>query len=182
MAVQTRNEENFYPRPPRGGRRFTRSTRRAVGMYFYPRPPRGGRHLQTFRLAQSSYFYPRPPRGGRLYACKSADAFLPFLSTSPARGTTATAMPGGTATKISIHVPREGDDTRIWIDGVNLLYYFYPRPPRGGRHPRQRGRPVTQKFLSTSPARGTTQCQGLLRKNRKNFYPRPPRGGRPGHA
>ena len=36
--------ENFYPRPPRGGRRRSRCTRRGACRYFYPRPPRGGRH------------------------------------------------------------------------------------------------------------------------------------------
>ena len=37
-----------------------------------------------------------------------------------------------------------------------LLLYFYPRPPRGGRHTYLRGRP----------------------HRTRNFYPRPPRGGR----
>ena len=36
------NGENFYPRPPRGGRRDTASNRYSPS-YFYPRPPRGGR-------------------------------------------------------------------------------------------------------------------------------------------
>ena len=34
---------NFYPRPPRGGRRFTRCATTMSLSYFYPRPPRGGR-------------------------------------------------------------------------------------------------------------------------------------------
>ena len=82
------DDENFNPRPPRGGRRgkviecspafkfqSTPSARRATqhgdqsprySAYFNPRPPRGGRH--AFRDAQSfkqKYFNPRPPRGGR---------------------------------------------------------------------------------------------------------------------
>ena len=32
---------------------------------FYPRPPRGGRHNAEVRQWQLFYFYPRPPRGGR---------------------------------------------------------------------------------------------------------------------
>ena len=77
----------FYPRPPRGGRRFkkifvaaifvflsTPSARRATDQltgtdagrhYFYPRPPRGGRPERLLRQADAGYFYPRPPRGGR---------------------------------------------------------------------------------------------------------------------
>ena len=36
-------------------------------MNFYPRPPRGGRREKQKRAAQhGSDFYPRPPRGGRL--------------------------------------------------------------------------------------------------------------------
>ena len=78
---------NFYPRPPRGGRRCwawestpawrflsTPSARRATHhargreaghQDFYPRPPRGGRPKPTRRPRSPSYFYPRPPRGGR---------------------------------------------------------------------------------------------------------------------
>ena len=32
---------------------------------FYPRPPRGGRRQLCDRLCNQSDFYPRPPRGGR---------------------------------------------------------------------------------------------------------------------
>ena len=32
---------------------------------FYPRPPRGGRRFCKAALARSKNFYPRPPRGGR---------------------------------------------------------------------------------------------------------------------
>ena len=56
---------NFYPRPPRGGRR------RCTGyclrqQHFYPRPPRGGRLSHCPRPCSGWHdFYPRPPRGGR---------------------------------------------------------------------------------------------------------------------
>ena len=79
---------DFYPRPPRGGRRFsnsgtndeinkflsTPSARRATcntrtSLHrvtdFYPRPPRGGRRPPIGGLKIGAYFYPRPPRGGR---------------------------------------------------------------------------------------------------------------------
>ena len=32
---------------------------------FYPRPPRGGRHGSSCKKHQITDFYPRPPRGGR---------------------------------------------------------------------------------------------------------------------
>ena len=33
--------------------------------YFYPRPPRGGRRFGVSNLCYARDFYPRPPRGGR---------------------------------------------------------------------------------------------------------------------
>ena len=36
-------EDNFYPRPPRGGRRCSGQRTSSPIRYFYPRPPRGGR-------------------------------------------------------------------------------------------------------------------------------------------
>ena len=79
---------DFYPRPPRGGRRKGRSGADQTLQHFYPRPPRGGRpgppsnsSRQTSFLSTPSArratrrsgctsqltqnFYPRPPRGGR---------------------------------------------------------------------------------------------------------------------
>ena len=78
---------NFYPRPPRGGRRWQCCSWQK-NTNFYPRPPRGGRQvIKPVRLADrkflstpsarratqdhtaqpnpKTYFYPRPPRGGR---------------------------------------------------------------------------------------------------------------------
>ena len=79
---------NFYPRPPRGGRRSASVQRYHRSLYFYPRPPRGGRPASFTRVCASAaisihalreegdvigrivsvrvcHFYPRPPRGGR---------------------------------------------------------------------------------------------------------------------
>ena len=173
---------NFYPRPPRGGRRrpclsasrpatflSTPSARRATGrlglwsrpaLYFYPRPPRGGRQqIRLPRTLMPGYFYPRPPRGGRQKAAEAARA----------------------EASISIHALREegdaGRDTRQLP-----TKYFYPRPPRGGRHADHdngdhagnisihalreegdRGSPLsasfTAQFLSTPSARRATSDQ-----------------------
>ena len=79
--------------------------------------------------------------------------------------------------------------------------YFYPRPPRGGRHNRARLNHHILRFLSTPSARRATLggCDGVyyhaisihaLREEGDSlttahtspgryFYPRPPRGGRP---
>ena len=80
--------------------------------------------------------------------------------------------------------------------------YFYPRPPRGGRHnslngwatdikflstpsARRATKRVTQKggdrrFLSTPSARRATSRRAIRSLMGAYFYPRPPRGGRLG--
>ena len=157
---------------------------------FYPRPPRGGRHGRFHEAAPETLdFYPRPPRGGRPGACRQAGAtyiisihvpregddgcytsfFLTnkkFLSTSPARGTTMVVQAGFSRKNISIHVPREGDD-RVPGPSIQGSRYFYPRPPRGGRLSIVIYASTMLRFLSTSPARGTT-----VNSNRSNFINR----------
>ena len=102
--------DNFYPRPPRGGRRSW-SGRGTAQRDFYPRPPRGGRPARRRRVyvvqiisihalreegdsggAYTTHrlrnFYPRPPRGGRQ---TKNQPFCPkklFLSTPSARRAT----------------------------------------------------------------------------------------------
>ena len=146
---------NFYPRPPRGGRRLvydpelkttqflsTPSARRATQFFgigrglfwnFYPRPPRGGRQARCARFRPANDFYPRPPRGGRPFWRQKTPG-VPF---------------------ISIHALREEGDLLIrWR--TPTWAYFYPRPPRGGRPlPLHRREPVAG-FLSTPSARRAT--------------------------
>ena len=100
---------DFYPRPPRGGRRV-KTARELDKMDFYPRPPRGGRRVKTARELDKMDFYPRPPRGGRLLRHSEEMDNAAFLSTPSARRAT-------------------------WGEGAScqLGEHFYPRPPRGGR-------------------------------------------------
>ena len=124
---------DFYPRPPRGGRPVVMPTHWLMG-YFYPRPPRGGRPVRCCRPACSHHhFYPRPPRGGRQTAVSTAVKGLIFLSTPSARRATDEHAHGMTTGKISIHALREEGDT-THEEGTSDETHFYPRPPRGGRH------------------------------------------------
>ena len=124
---------NFYPRPPRGGRRrllgqrfrlklflSTPSARRATqsrsswlkrSRYFYPRPPRGGRRSVSGPAKQAKNFYPRPPRGGRLTGCTTKASILQFLSTPSARRATHLRVLQAQNQTISIHALREEGDT-----------------------------------------------------------------------
>ena len=123
---------NFYPRPPRGGRlcvntifgacaQFlsTPSARRATSAFNgsnnhirFLSTPSARRATDELPLLDRSPsdFYPRPPRGGRLFVfCH--DVAHPC---------------------ISIHALREEGDsasTALRPTASN----FYPRPPRGGR-------------------------------------------------
>ena len=80
---------------------------------FYPRPPRGGRRPgYTVQLPYRCNFYPRPPRGGRRVLATKEHRSITFLSTPSARRATS----GGTLfccfLAISIHALREeGDGT-----------------------------------------------------------------------
>ena len=40
---------DFYPRPPRGGRPLAGGLRCNMDRHFYPRPPRGGRPADFFK-------------------------------------------------------------------------------------------------------------------------------------
>ena len=57
-------QEDFYPRPPGGGRRCSRKCQRRR-KHFYPRPPGGGRLCPIDSGGGFANFYPRPPGGGR---------------------------------------------------------------------------------------------------------------------
>ncbi len=191
---------NFYPRPPRGGRR-TFLVFYAVSCYFYPRPPRGGRPRRHEIPRGATYFYPRPPRGGRPRNAVDAAERHHFYPRPPRGGRQVYLPLRGQHIHISIHALREeGDSPRLCRQC--RLHHFYPRPPRGGR-PLLNGRfHGGKKFLSTPSARRATAKQSVnnsvigisihaLREEgdsfqpwrnlcRRYFYPRPPRGGRPG--
>ena len=125
--------------------------------YFYPRPPGGGRPHDSGRFPRHDRdFYPRPPGGGRLLDTYERPAY-PEISIHALRveGDIAPKTLPTNLTTISIHALRvEGDDAvhrprdpvdtisihALRVEGdimrcsVNLpLFYFYPRPPGGGR-------------------------------------------------
>ena len=62
--------------------------------------------------------------------------------------------------------------------GGIMGFYFYPRPPRGGRPVGCHLVTITIKFLSTPSARRATNRLPTWTTPQAHFYPRPPRGGR----
>ena len=125
--------QNFYPRPPRGGRpRGRHHLQRVAGIFLSTpsarRATQGaeegswplfisihalreeGDSKRLHWLGFASDFYPRPPRGGRPTTKTWHHRPQKFLSTPSARRATAALW-------------RSAADARD----------FYPRPPRGGR-------------------------------------------------
>ena len=149
------------------------------GRNFYPRPPRGGRRNGSWpNKASISYFYPRPPRGGRRCPAALPQHHLPIsIHALREEGDIGSISRGG-LTKISIHALREEGDI-CGPTAHTAMTYFYPRPPRGGRQiALDHGNPE-QIFLSTPSARRATRFSGRSAERDQHFYPRPPRGGRP---
>ena len=150
------------------------------GRNFYPRPPRGGRRRSSQRACRSrSDFYPRPPRGGRLCPVWPRRGEWRFLSTPSARRATDVKATAYNKALISIHALREEGDGRC--TGYCLRQqHFYPRPPRGGRPVEVQHLLNVGQFLSTPSARRATSGEPVYVSTSDDFYPRPPRGGRRG--
>ena len=170
---------NFYPRPPRGGRRTMPPGTSTLLTYFYPRPPRGGRLLHrhsTWHAKSISTHALREEGDG--FSKAFGQIVQTFLPTPSARRATVVSY---------LRNACRGD--------------FYPRPPRGGRLYNESWVMVYDIFLPTPSARRATSAAAqtaqtaqisthALREegdgtiwrtppSTSNFYPRPPRGGRP---
>ena len=123
---------DFYPRPPRGGRRvrFLRSSQRHN---FYPRPPRGGRHAgEALRVGSVIISIHALREEGDLIRllCMANSAI--FLSTPSARR--ATAQLAALTAELEDFYPRPPRGGRPSTPPPwSSVAHFYPRPPRGGR-------------------------------------------------
>ena len=170
MRASAPAEANFYPRPPRGGRRRHRLRRKGRGGISIHALREEGDAQTPARKKFFANFYPRPPRGGRHPAASHSVAKGGFLSTPSARR--ATGLPGthGPHRRISIHALREEGDNAYRRGGMDAAH-FYPRPPRGGRQQKQRENPPLLSHyipLCTNckevPVKQTAKSHRYLRK------------------
>ena len=153
---------NFYPRPPRGGRRqvgvvvvedfgflSTPSARRATrgrrrtgckSEYFYPRSPRGGRRYKTALKLRKVDFL-STPSARRATSSGSSDTISVelFLSTPSARRATHHKAMASGSLQISIHALREEGDLGAQVRAV-----------------------VSRAFLSTPSARRATRQKSTI--------------------
>ena len=146
---------NFYPRPPRGGRRRSSSWPSQNPIFLSTPSARRATVESVASAPHSFHFYPRPPRGGRRFIFGVLPSDKLFLSTPSARR----------ATIVSVV---------FRLNSKN----FYPRPPRGGRPCPPRPFQVRWFHFYPRPPRGGRLASMVRRLLRPYFYPRPPRGGR----
>ena len=115
-------------------RRATRppSERTFQNQNFYPRPPRGGRPGLDGAVAGHTVFLSTPSARRATTKERTNARIVEFLSTPSARRATVELTVEQHKPEISIHALREEGD-RVWIIEEGAAEYFYPRPPRGGR-------------------------------------------------
>ena len=117
---------NFYPRPPRGGRRIRYAGTDAEQRYFYPRPPRGGRRCRCVRC--------RPEHGISIHALREeGDLVDPeivlvskgFLSTPSARRATRARMPTPSRSTLFLSTPSARRATcRLQVGRIRIIQFL----------------------------------------------------------
>ena len=194
--------QNFYPRPPRGGRRdrlLYPHQRRAISIhalreegdqlppphpgrtkYFYPRPPRGGRRTTAVCSQKVSRFLSTPSaRRATKYKCRRRHKHQYFYPRPPRGGRLIDQQAEIDSYLISIHALREeGDKKSGYLP--RKASHFYPRPPRGGRPRNRNGKTNRSRDFYPRPPRGGRLVASTHNNPLPYFYPRPPRGGRRG--
>ena len=159
---------DFYPRPPRGGRRRKSRSNPWWSIFLSTPSARRATRFSLCFLISTSNFYPRPPRGGRRTSRTEHRQYKQFLSTPSARRATRCLLGAtpryaisihalreegdvgghhaeGQSRPISIHALREEGDARR-RSSTSSTSYFYPRPPRGGRPQCNQGRCIALKI------------------------------------
>jgi len=145
-------------------------------------------------------FNPRAPRGARRRQARLSSGRSGFQSTRPARGATTCGLSDSARSRVSIHAPRAGRDTRTYRESLTPTS-FNPRAPRGARlagygpqggpspvsiHAPRAGRDRLGASLQApsdsvsihAPRAGRDKCLDLPAHELARFNPRAPRGAR----
>ena len=151
--------------------------RRWSGSYFYPRPPRGGRRFTGKAALEWKLFLSTPSARRTTKRLEGLTPIQKFLSTPSAGRATAAERPP-LLDIIFLSTPSAGRATSCPCTRSRHPDYFYPRPPRGGR-PVRNSPQLPSAHISIHALREEGDC--LIVRQRgpaQDFYPRPPRGGR----
>ena len=169
--------DDFYPRPPRGGRPLCWFILGCALIFLSTPSARRATFCRIVPLSRLANFYPRPPRGGRHKQLGAAATAAKFLSTPSARRATRSFPPWPASRQISIHALREEGDQVVGDRHVlDVLFLSTPSARRATHTRREKSRAA--QFLSTPSARRATMLLSSSSVSVSNFYPRPPRGGR----
>ncbi len=121
-------------------------------------------------------FNPRPLHGERASSWVCRSAWFLFQSTPPTRGATSDSRSQAYQTRISIHAPYIGSDTKTRTDS-RVYVNFNPRPLHEER-PFDTSMPLsTSPFQSTPPTRGATQMVQMAQIIDAQFQSTPPTRG-----
>ena len=130
---------DFYPRPPRGGRRRAENVVTADTLFLSTPSARRATHPRFCCSGESGISIHALREEGDVCGSPHAGHHKGFLSTPSARRATSISM-----------------------SFAKAFLHFYPRPPRGGRPKTTQGRGHRHKFLSTPSARRATINGQLL--------------------
>ena len=170
---------NFYPRPPRGGRRVEAVRDMLDGVFLSTPSARRATSRPSATLSPSYDFYPRPPRGGRqLYPGQPRQPDR-FLSTPSARRATARREPLKGAANISIHALREEGDRKRGPCCRNRPISIHALREEGDMPSRCSLRSGFVNISIHALREEGDMYSARAPRTSRHFYPRPPRGGRP---
>ena len=191
---------NFYPRPPRGGRRSanfrmtvqclflsTPSARRAtppplLSRYSGPISIHALREegdvSRSFRGGRNRDFYPRPPRGGRLSVIVYPSVSIPISIHALREEGDAFVSRRRVKRKIFLSTPSARRATSLAVIIVSSIFKFLSTP--SARRATRRDIPAAiHAYISIHALREEGDAARLPRlAHSRYFYPRPPRGGR----
>ena len=177
-SANRQRQSDFYPRPPRGGRRG-----------FTPVPHQSGLFLSTpsARRATCAIAAPKDRHSISIHALREeGDLALTlqkcgrpvFLSTPSARRATTGCASNNSPGEISIHALREeGDKLALGAADVSDKFLSTPSARRATRLVQQGVAVYGISIHALREEGDQSGKRGSLRKG--DFYPRPPRGGRP---
>ena len=146
---------------------------------FYPRPPRGGRlDLLQSSLHEIMISIHALREEGDLGLRYEGDNAKVFLSTPSARRATLVYGRQRRGKLISIHALREEGDKITAAQTAADKAFLAPPSARRATNRQKKKKKKEKEFLSTPSARRATRPVLLSAGRSRYFYPRPPRGGR----
>ena len=122
----------FNPRAPRGARHGITEMEKLVGKFQSTCPARGTTSTSWRAGPSQHHFNPRAPRGARLLHERLRRTHKYFNPRAPRGARLESPNLLAQASKISIHVPREGHDD-YKMSTTKVITDFNPRAPRGAR-------------------------------------------------